>query len=194
MKFIISVGGVIIFALSVLMIIFEGKNINVRDFKVELEGSEAVSQDGRSYIYSNRTILSNSIAYAQGSLFQFDANRLDRVKVEAEKSVYNMKKGEIELIGNVRLTSERIYMEAKRAKVFLREGKIAKIEGEGDVYIKDEVREAKSRKIIILPEEKKAVLTGDPEILQGKVKIKGRTITFHIGSDEVEVRDLEAEM
>lgn len=183
-KKIISSIGFIIFVWTLLLVLFDKKT--VRYSKIKIEGGKIVSKDTVS---SRSSILYDNIVYAQNIFFSFDSGKLGTLKIEAEKSVYNLKTGVIELTGKVKMKAKNIYAETEKAKIFLDGKIIKKIEGYGNVKVETDGKVIKSEKVEIFPEEKVIVFSRNPTIYQKGMEIRGKTIKVFLDSDRVEVEE-----
>jgi lipopolysaccharide export system protein LptA len=159
--------------------IFEGEIVS----KVSLKAKEAVFKD--------------DIAYASEVDLSFGAENIGDVKVFADKSTYNIKKGIIELFGNVKFKSEKIYAELDRAKVFLDQNsqKIRKIDGSGNVFINYEnTKEVRAKNIQIYPEKNEIILSGNPILKTGNITIRAEKVKIIISSGDVEFEGVKAQI
>jgi lipopolysaccharide export system protein LptA len=159
--------------------IFEGEIVS----KVSLKAKEAAFKD--------------DIAYASEVDLSFGAENIGDVKVFADKSTYNIKKGIIELFGNVKFKSEKIYAELDRAKVFLDQNsqKIRKIDGSGNVFINYEnTKEVRAKNIQIYPEKNEIILSGDPILKTGNITIRAEKVKIIISSGDVEFEGVKAQI
>jgi len=159
--------------------IFEGEIVS----KVSLGAKEAVFKD--------------DIAYASEVDLSFGAENIGDVKVFADKSTYNIKKGIIELFGNVKFKSEKIYAELDRAKVFLDQNsqKIRKIDGSGNVFINYEnTKEVRAKNIQIYPEKNEIILSGNPILKTGNITIRAEKVKIIISSGDVEFEGVKAQI
>jgi lipopolysaccharide export system protein LptA len=159
--------------------IFEGEIVS----KVSLKAKEAAFKD--------------DIAYASEVDLSFGAENIGDVKVFADKSTYNIKKGIIELFGNVKFKSEKIYAELDRAKVFLDQNsqKIRKIDGSGNVFINYEnTKEVRAKNIQIYPEKNEIILSGNPILKTGNITIRAEKVKIIISSGDVEFEGVKAQI
>lgn len=159
---------------------------------MEVTGGE--TERGTLGVSVGRSIISDSIAYAQNTSLKLPVENIGEARITADKSVYNMKSGVIELIGNIKFESEKIYAELDRARIYLKGEKVEKILGKGNVIIITDGKEAKSDEIEILPKKKELILRGNPQVVQKNLRIKGDIIKINLDSDSVEVKETEAEI
>ncbi len=184
--------GLIIFSYSVFEVLRNYKVIQDRlisisegkiNSKVNLEAKEAIFKD--------------NVAYASEVDLSFAADNIGDIKIYADKSTYNIKRGVIELFGNVKFKSEKVYAELDRAKVFLSQDskKIKKIDGSGNVFINYEnSKEVRAKNIQIYPDENKIILSGEPILKTGNIKIRAEKIKIIISSGDVEFEGVKAQI
>ncbi len=184
--------GLIIFSYSVFEVLRNYKVIQDRlisisegkiNSKVNLEAKEAIFKD--------------NVAYASEVDLSFAADNIGDIKIYADKSTYNIKRGVIELFGNVKFKSEKVYAELDRAKVFLSQDskKIKKIDGSGNVFINYEnSKEVRAKNIQIYPDENEIILSGEPILKTGNIKIRAEKIKIIISSGDVEFEGVKAQI
>jgi OstA-like protein. len=166
----IGVLGLIIFSYSVFEVIRNYKLI--QDRLVSISGGKITSKVN---LEAKEAIFKDNIAYASEVDLSFGADNIGDIKIYADKSTYNMKRGIIELFGNVKFKSEKIYAELDKAKVFLDQDskKIKKIDGSGNVFINYEnAKEVRAKNIQIYPDENEIILSGEPILKTGNIKIR----------------------
>lgn len=177
--------GILLFATSLTVVLPGTKE--KRYSMVEIE--EASMSSG---ISARKSVLFGDIVYAQNTFLSFENDDLGRIEVEAERSVYNMKKGVIELSGNVRLRAKDIYAETTKAKLYIQNNVVVKIEGHENIRVETGGRTISSRSAEIYPKDKLIVFSGDPKISQKGLEIRGRVIKVFLDSDMVEIEDTKA--
>ncbi|MFZ8804018.1 MAG: LptA/OstA family protein, partial [Candidatus Calescibacterium sp.] len=161
----IAIFGLIIFSYSIFEVI--------RNYKVVHERLVSISEGKISSninLEAKEAIFKDNVAYASEVDLSFGADNIGDVKIYADKSTYNMKKGIIELFGNVKFKSEKVYAELDRAKVFLDQDsqKIKKIDGSGNVFINYEnTKEVRAKSIQIYPDKNEIILSGEPILKTG---------------------------
>ncbi|MEM4326483.1 MAG: LptA/OstA family protein [Candidatus Pacearchaeota archaeon] len=153
---------------------------------IEVEGGET------SGIFAEKAKTFGNIVYAQDLLLSFDGDEFGTIEVQAEKSVYNLKSGIVEISGNVKLKAKNIYAETKKAKIFLDGNVIKKIEGYENVKVETNGKTIKAEKTEIIPKEKVIIFTGNPTIYQKGLEIQGKIIKVFVDSDTVEIEDTKA--
>jgi lipopolysaccharide export system protein LptA len=188
----IAIFGLIIFSYSIFEVI--------RNYKVVHERLVSISE---GKIYSNinleakEAIFKDNVAYASEVDLSFGADNIGDVKIYADKSTYNMKKGIIELFGNVKFKSEKVYAELDRAKVFLDQDsqKIKKIDGSGNVFINYEnTKEVRAKSIQIYPDKNEIILSGEPILKTGNITIRAEKVKIIISSGDVEFEGVKAQI
>jgi len=176
--------GILLFSISLFFILSHEKDI--RYSFIEVEGGRTLGMS------AERAKTSGDIVYAQNLFLSFDGEELGMIEVQAEKSVYNLKSGIVEISGNVRLKAKNIYAETKKAKIFLDNKTIKKIESYEDVKVETNGRTIRAEKAEIVPKEKIIIFTGNPTIHQKGLEIQGKIIKVFIDSDKVEIEDIRA--
>ncbi len=188
----IGVLGLIIFSYSVFEVIRNYKLI--QDRLVSISGGKITSKVN---LEAKEAIFKDNIAYASEVDLSFGADNIGDIKIYADKSTYNMKRGIIELFGNVKFKSEKIYAELDKAKVFLDQDskKIKKIDGSGNVFINYEnAKEVRAKNIQIYPDENEIILSGEPILKTGNIKIRAEKIKIIISSGDVEFEGVKAQI
>ncbi len=181
---------IITFSLAILLILsYPNKT---RYSIIEVIGGKI--EHGKLGISVEESLIFDSIAYAQDTSLNFSMENIGEVKITAERSIYNMRDGTIELIGNIKFRSEKIYAELDRARIYLKDEKVEKIIGRGNITIITGGKEAKSDEVEIFPKNKELILKGNPQVIQKNLRIKGNIIKINLDSDNVEVKEMEAEM
>jgi len=176
--------GILIFSISLFLMLSYEKDI--RYGFVEVEGGKMLGMSAET------AKTSGDIVYAQNLFLSFDEEELGTIEVQAEKSVYNLKSGIVEISGNVRLKAKNIYAETKKAKIFLDDKSIKKIESYEDVKVQTNGRTIKAEKAEIFPKEKIIIFTGNATIYQKGLEIQGKIIKVYLDSDKVEIEDTRA--
>jgi lipopolysaccharide export system protein LptA len=192
MKRAIAIFGLIIFSYSIFEVI--------RNYKVVHERLVSISEGKISSninLEAKEAIFKDNVAYASEVDLSFGADNIGDVKIYADKSTYNMKKGIIELFGNVKFKSEKVYAELDRAKVFLDQDsqKIKKIDGSGNVFINYEnTKEVRAKSIQIYPDKNEIILSGEPILKTGNITIKAEKVKIIISSGDVEFEGVKAQI
>jgi lipopolysaccharide export system protein LptA len=188
----IAIFGLIIFSYSIFEVI--------RNYKVVHERLVSISEGKISSninLEAKEAIFKDNVAYASEVDLSFGADNIGDVKIYADKSTYNMKKGIIELFGNVKFKSEKVYAELDRAKVFLDQDsqKIKKIDGSGNVFINYEnTKEVRAKNIQIYPDKNEIILSGEPILKTGNITIKAEKVKIIISSGDVEFEGVKAQI
>jgi lipopolysaccharide export system protein LptA len=188
----IAIFGLIIFSYSIFEVI--------RNYKVIHERFVSISEGKISSninLEAKEAIFKDNVAYASEVDLSFGADNIGDVKIYADKSTYNMKKGIIELFGNVKFKSEKVYAELDRAKVFLDQDsqKIKKIDGSGNVFINYEnTKEVRAKNIQIYPDKNEIILSGEPILKTGNITIKAEKVKIIISSGDVEFEGVKAQI
>jgi lipopolysaccharide export system protein LptA len=188
----IAIFGLIIFSYSIFEVI--------RNYKVVHERLVSISEGKISSninLEAKEAIFKDNVAYASEVDLSFGADNIGDVKIYADKSTYNMKKGIIELFGNVKFKSEKVYAELDRAKVFLDQDsqKIKKIDGSGNVFINYEnTKEVRAKSIQIYPDKNEIILSGEPILKTGNITIKAEKVKIIISSGDVEFEGVKAQI
>ena len=188
----IAIFGLIIFSYSIFEVI--------RNYKVVHERLVSISEGKISSninLEAKEAIFKDNVAYASEVDLSFGADNIGDVKIYADKSTYNMKKGIIELFGNVKFKSEKVYAELDRAKVFLDQDsqKIKKIDGSGNVFINYEnTKEVRAKSIQIYPDKNEIILSGEPILKTGNITIKAERVKIIISSGDVEFEGVKAQI
>ncbi len=188
----IAIFGLIIFSYSIFEVI--------RNYKVVHERLVSISEGKISSninLEAREAIFKDNVAYASEVDLSFGADNIGDVKIYADKSTYNMKKGIIELFGNVKFKSEKVYAELDRAKVFLDQDlkKIKKIDGSGNVFINYEnTKEVRAKSIQIYPDKNEIILSGEPILKTGNITIKAEKVKIIISSGDVEFEGVKAQI
>jgi len=188
----IAIFGLIIFSYSTFEVI--------RNYKVVHERLVSISEGKISSninLEAKEAIFKDNVAYASEVDLSFGADNIGDVKIYADKSTYNMKKGIIELFGNVKFKSEKVYAELDRAKVFLDQDsqKIKKIDGSGNVFINYEnTKEVRAKSIQIYPDKNEIILSGEPILKTGNITIRAEKVKIIISSGDVEFEGVKAQI
>jgi lipopolysaccharide export system protein LptA len=188
----IAIFGLIIFSYSIFEVI--------RNYKVVHERLVSISEGKISSninLEVKEAIFKDNVAYASEVDLSFGADNIGDVKIYADKSTYNMKKGIIELFGNVKFKSEKVYAELDRAKVFLDQDsqKIKKIDGSGNVFINYEnTKEVRAKSIQIYPDKNEIILSGEPILKTGNITIRAEKVKIIISSGDVEFEGVKAQI
>jgi lipopolysaccharide export system protein LptA len=188
----IAIFGLIIFSYSIFEVI--------RNYKVVHERLVSISEGKISSninLEAKEAIFKDNVAYASEVDLSFGADNIGDVKIYADKSTYNMKKGIIELFGNVKFKSEKVYAELDRAKVFLDQDsqKIKKIDGSGNVLINYEnTKEVRAKSIQIYPDKNEIILSGEPILKTGNITIRAEKVKIIISSGDVEFEGVKAQI
>jgi lipopolysaccharide export system protein LptA len=188
----IAIFGLIIFSYSIFEVI--------RNYKVVHERLVSISEGKISSninLEAKEAIFKDNVAYASEVDLSFGADNIGDVKIYADKSTYNMKKGIIELFGNVKFKSEKVYAELDRAKVFLDQDlkKIKKIDGSGNVFINYEnTKEVRAKSIQIYPDKNEIILSGEPILKTGNITIRAEKVKIIISSGDVEFEGVKAQI
>jgi lipopolysaccharide export system protein LptA len=188
----IAIFGLIIFSYSIFEVI--------RNYKVVHERLVSISEGKISSninLEAKEAIFKDNVAYASEVDLSFGADNIGGVKIYADKSTYNMKKGIIELFGNVKFKSEKVYAELDRAKVFLDQDsqKIKKIDGSGNVFINYEnTKEVRAKSIQIYPDKNEIILSGEPILKTGNITIRAEKVKIIISSGDVEFEGVKAQI
>jgi lipopolysaccharide export system protein LptA len=188
----IAIFGLIIFSYSIFEVIRNYKVIHERFVSIS-EGKIA----SKINLEAKEAIFKDNVAYASEVDLSFGADNIGDVKIYADKSTYNMKKGIIELFGNVKFKSEKVYAELDRAKVFLDQDsqKIKKIDGSGNVFINYEnTKEVRAKNIQIYPDKNEIILSGEPILKTGNITIKAEKVKIIISSGDVEFEGVKAQI
>lgn len=187
MKRIFLIVGISLLLLSVFFVVSGTREIKYSFIEIEKGSiSERVSAE--------KSKLVGDIVYAQNTILSFDSNKLGKIEIEAQKSVYNLRSGIIEISGNIKLKARDLYAETDKAKIFVEDKTVKKIEGYGNVKVQTNGRTIKSEKAEIFPQEKMIIFTGNPVIQQKGLQIQGKTIKIFLDSDIVEVDETKARM
>jgi lipopolysaccharide export system protein LptA len=188
----IAIFGLIIFSYSIFEVI--------RNYKVVHERLVSISEGKISSninLEAKEAIFKDNVAYASEVDLSFGADNIGDVKIYADKSTYNMKKGIIELFGNVKFKSEKVYAELDRAKVFLDQDsqKIKRIDGSGNVFINYEnTKEVRAKSIQIYPDKNEIILSGEPILKTGNITIRAEKVKIIISSGDVEFEGVKAQI
>jgi lipopolysaccharide export system protein LptA len=188
----IAIFGLIIFSYSIFEVI--------RNYKVVHERLVSISEGkiaSKINLEAKEAIFKDNVAYASEVDLSFGADNIGDVKIYADKSTYNMKKGIIELFGNVKFKSEKVYAELDRAKVFLDQDsqKIKKIDGSGNVFINYEnTKEVRAKSIQIYPDKNEIILSGEPILKTGNITIRAEKVKIIISSGDVEFEGVKAQI
>jgi lipopolysaccharide export system protein LptA len=188
----IAIFGLIIFSYSIFEVI--------RNYRVVHERLVSISEGKISSninLEAKEAIFKDNVAYASEVDLSFGADNIGDVKIYADKSTYNMKKGIIELFGNVKFKSEKVYAELDRAKVFLDQDsqKIKKIDGSGNVFINYEnTKEVRAKSIQIYPDKNEIILSGEPILKTGNITIRAEKVKIIISSGDVEFEGVKAQI
>jgi lipopolysaccharide export system protein LptA len=188
----IAIFGLIIFSYSIFEVI--------RNYKVVHERLVSISEGKISSninLEAKEAIFKDNVAYASEVDLSFGVDNIGDVKIYADKSTYNMKKGIIELFGNVKFKSEKVYAELDRAKVFLDQDsqKIKKIDGSGNVFINYEnTKEVRAKSIQIYPDKNEIILSGEPILKTGNITIRAEKVKIIISSGDVEFEGVKAQI
>jgi len=190
----IAIFGLIIFSYSIFEVI--------RNYKVVHERLVSISEGKISSninLEAKEAIFKDNVAYASEVDLSFGTDNIGDVKIYADKSTYNMKKGIIELFGNVKFKSEKVYAELDRAKVFLDQDlkKIKKIDGSGNVFINYEnTKEVRAKSIQIYPDRNEIILSGEPILKTGtgNITIRAEKVKIIISSGDVEFEGVKAQI
>lgn len=185
MRRVILVLGGLLFASSLFLVVTATKE--TRYTIIEIEGGEIPHR-----MSSKRSKLFGDIVYAYNTFLSFDSDKLGRIEVQAERSVYNIKSGVIELTGNVKVKAKNLYAETRRAKLFVENNSISKIESYEKVKVETDGKTIRSERADIFPRERLIIFSGDPRIYQRGLEIQGKIIKVFLDSDVVEIDGMKA--
>lgn len=164
----------------------------------EEEGKENIAEKDKIHEIKSEDILIKKEGFvkASGTEISLSAENIGWLEVQAEKSLYNMKRNEIELFGDVQMKSDKFTGSVRKAKIILDDSgkKVKLIEGFGDVFIIYGDKKIKSEKVNVIPERKIIVFSGNPEIQTGNLQAKGKTITIFLDSNQVQIEELNAKV
>ena len=104
------------------------------------------------------------------------ADRMDAVRGENRVTFY----------GSVAVSQKEFSLKSEKVTVFYTAGggEVSTIVAEGKVHIVQPEREATSEKAVYKRGERLLVLTGNPVVRQGKDRVGGVKITFHLDEDK----------
>ena len=178
------------------IVIRHGEVITLAERKEKYKKSKKKGKEKIRNVKGEDILVREDLVRSKGTEIGLSAEHIGWVKIYAERSIYNMRKNTIELFGGVKIKSDKFSGELKRAKIKLDEkGKrIRFIEGSGDVFIIYGDKKVKAKEVNIIPYKKVVIFKGNPEIESGNLRAKGELIKIFLDSDEVEIKELSAEL
>ncbi|SDU08968.1 lipopolysaccharide export system protein LptA [Verrucomicrobium sp. GAS474] len=114
----------------------------------------------------------------------------EETTVNADSCRFDMGQKQAVFTTNVSVTSKGFSLKTKELTVFFSKspgGKVERMLARGDVDIVSDGRAAKAAQAEYIAEDDRLILTGSPQVTQGKDVITGTTITLYRGSNRMEV-------
>ena len=114
----------------------------------------------------------------------------EETSVNADSCRFDMAQKQAVFTSNVVVVSKGFSLKARELTVFFGKapnGKVERMLARGDVDIVSDGRNAKATQAEYIAEDDRLILTGSPQVTQGKDLITGTTITLYRGSNRMEV-------
>ncbi len=133
-----------------------------------------------------------SLILAHGSLFSAEKEKEKpetQTTVTSEQFKLDMGRHEGLFVGNVVLTAPGLKLRAPEMTVVFNEkdSKVERLVAKGGVEIEQPEKTGKATQVDYIVAEDKIVLSGSPEINQGKNKITGNTITIYRKDNRMDI-------
>lgn len=144
----------------------------------------------------NRKVVGEEITFTTGSeALEVTKPRTtdDQVTIDADTLLLDADRKVATWVGHVKAKKATTTLTAPTLVArYDEQGTITKIEARGGIEVRDKDRWAKGARGDYDAKTGRLVVTGKPEARQGNNRIKGRTVTFVSGSDQLEVEGAES--